>query len=143
MDDQLTLNAVGVQVVSLTNRDRDFYPLLGPWLCRREIVNATGQPFWDDDGKTWVLAVEDGHPLGCVALTSRVRADEVCSLWVRPQSRNRGLGRRLVRVAVGTPGGRPARATATPESVRLFRSCGFQETGERGRYTLMQYEPTA
>ncbi|HEU4752519.1 MAG TPA: ParB/RepB/Spo0J family partition protein, partial [Armatimonadota bacterium] len=37
--------------MTLTNQDPEFYPLLGPYLSRREIVAELGGSVWDDDGK--------------------------------------------------------------------------------------------
>ena len=88
----------------------------------------------------WALAVDDDTgPLGGMAFGSRHRdvADAIglFAMWVDPDVRGQGLGRRLVEAVVGW-----ARTTERPRvvlsvnetnepAIRLYGACGFTPTG--------------
>lgn len=52
--------ASDLQLITLTNTDKRFYPVIGPFLGRREVHRAVGGVIYDDDGKTWIVA-RSGH----------------------------------------------------------------------------------
>lgn len=119
-------------VTRMTNRDPDFYQVLGPWLSRREVVDELGGPVWDDDGKEWYVAHNEDGPLGMVAVHRRT----VCSLYVAPGARGQLAGTTLlVRALIDHQG--ELKAMATDASLPLFSSAGFREVGARGRYHRM------
>lgn len=127
--------------MSLTNEHPDFYPLVGPWLSRRDIVGELGHPVWDDPGKRWFVAIGEGSPVGMCALTDRGDLWSFGSFWVHPSVRGEGVGATLLRKALAQSAGFPVTCAATIASVRVFGSAGFVTTGQRGRYTLMRREP--
>lgn len=118
----------------ITNREPEFYSVVGPYLSRREIVAELGAPVWDDDGKVWSLAVsEDARVLGFIATKNA----DICSFWVEPGSRGRLIGSALLYRIVSRATDE-LRTTATEQAVELFGLFGFTETGQRGRYTIMR-----
>lgn len=58
-----------MQSRQLTNQDRDFYKLLGPFLARRDVHRIIGAPPWDDEGKQWFVVLRDGKVAGFAAVT--------------------------------------------------------------------------
>lgn len=123
------------ELVELTNKDPAFYPTLGPWLSRREIVEELGGPVWDDDDKHWIIASnENDGLLGMVAY----RRGTVCSLYVTTGARGQLVGTTMVvRLILRHPDVK-LKAIATDASHHLFEQCGFKETGTKGRYRLME-----
>lgn len=122
------------EVRALTNKSPEFYPIVGPWLSQRHIVAELGSALWDEQGKTWWVAVAEGsHALGVIGL----HKGTVCSFYVAPGTRGMSVGYALLRALLAaTPG--PLKAVATPESVELFTGSKFVVTGERGRYALLE-----
>lgn len=121
-------------IARLTNTDDDFYPTVGPFLSRRNIVAELGHPVWDDDGKVWHIAIgEDGDAIGMVGR----RDNEICSMWVSPDRRGNLVGAALLHAAAVENDG-PLRATVTEAALGLFKELGFEATGNRGSYTTMR-----
>jgi putative acetyltransferase len=97
---------------------------------------------------TLLLAELDGHPIGCVAVRE-LRIDgpmasvhaseggglalELKRLWVRPEARGLGLGRRLMEEAIEHCRAQGAAAVyldtvpaAMPSAVRMYQELGFE-----------------
>jgi hypothetical protein len=122
----------------LVNTDRGFYPLMGPFLARREVVKAVGGPVWDDDAKTWLVVVRDRQVLGFVAVADRGGPLVVESLWARP-----GMARvasELVGAAVDRFGGRDMAATVTREAADAYTRNGFAVAGETVNFVKLTRE---
>lgn len=118
----------------MSNRQGGFYELVGPVLSRREIVKELGHPVWDDDGKTWSVAVSQSKLIACVGICG----EKVSSLYVVPDRRREGIATRVLERALATgPVGSSFSATVTPSAVVVFEKNGFAKTGERGCYALM------
>ncbi|MFJ5122376.1 hypothetical protein [Kitasatospora sp. NPDC088548] len=116
------------ELLTLTNEDERFYPLLGPLLARRTVHKALGgyAPF-DDDGKTWIVARDPaGRTLGFVGLTPRATTKDlhVESLYVAPGERA-ALYTLLLRAAVRAADGRALHATAARARRDHFLAAGF------------------
>lgn len=124
-----------LRVRLMTNRQGGFYEALGPFLSRRDIVKELGGPVWDDDGKTWSVAISGGKAIACVGVMSD---GKVQSLYVIPERRREGIATRLLEKALATSASPAFTATATAASVPVFEGHGFTKIGERGCYTLME-----
>lgn len=84
----------------MMNEDRDFYEIMGPYLSRREIVKELGCPVWDDPGKLWFVATDESKVVGFAALVIRCGRAHFCSVWVRPEHRNQGIYKTLLRARI-------------------------------------------
>lgn len=125
-----------MKVIGMTNADPRFYPLLGPFLARREVAREVGAPLWDDDGKAWVVITgDDGAVAGFGAIVSRKGHARFTSDYVLPGCRGRGLHRRLVRERLKATEGTPAIAVCTGDGLRAYLAEGFAPARERGRFT--------
>jgi GNAT superfamily N-acetyltransferase len=124
------------EVVRLTNADPRFYPLLGPFLSRREVVREVGAPVWDDDGKAWVVITgNDGKVAAFGAVVSQKGHVRFTSDYVLPAWRSKGLHRHLIRERLTATEGTPAIAVCTGEGLRAYLAEGFTPVRERGRFT--------
>ena len=128
------------EIRQIANSDPEFYELVGPFLSRREIVDELGAPVWDEDDKSWLVAVREANEvIGFVSVKPSASRLQIRSLYVLPEFRGDVIGAALViRVLALWPG--TVEASATPASVELFGDCGFTETGKRGRFTRFLLE---
>jgi hypothetical protein len=126
-------------VRQVTNADAAFYPLIGPFLARREIERETGARIWDDDGKTWFAAERDGAAAGFCAATAGAVRVTFCSDYMLPAWRGTGAYGLLFAARMAWLGARPARASCTAASLPAYLAAGFTVAGERGRYTEVRH----
>ena len=122
----------------LTRDDDRFYPLIGPYLSRREVVSEIGAPIWDDHGKVWTVALATaGDVLAFGAVVTRPGGSELCSDYVVPSARRRGLYAELLARRLDCLTGR-IRMTANANSLPAATAAGFVPTGQRGRFTRLE-----
>ena len=129
-------------ITQLTNLDVGFYETVGPFLCRRDVTDELGSPVWDDDDKTWLVATatDDDAILGFIAVQPHGDTLGIRSLYVLPEVRRDVIGTTLVLRVLHLWPDDPVTATATPAAKELFADCGFEETGTRGKFTLMRLD---
>lgn len=105
-----------------------------PWNAghfRNEIDARYSWPF---------VAVEEGRVYGYVCLMSLFEEAQILNVAVAPDSRGRGIARRLLEHAIGIAQEKGAefmalevRASNSP-AIALYRQLGFTEVGVRARY---------
>lgn len=120
----------------LTNADPDFYPLMGPYLSRRSIVDAIGGPVWDDDGKTWAVAIVDGKVAGFCGLTVTGRKAVACSAYVPSDERETWAELLATITSEARKVADTVTATVAGELV-AFKRAGFKPGATRGRFTVV------
>lgn len=149
-----------MRIARMTNRNDEFYFLVGPFLSKREIVEETGYPVWDDPNTIWFVAIGTEYyvkgsgdsaeifglegeytlGIGCVRYKKGGRAVPG-SLYVLPQFRGKGVGLRLVQEQKKECLFHSnIEVVATPASLSIYKKAGFIETGTRGKYTLLTLE---
>ena len=64
--------------MKITNKDADFYNIMGPFFGSREVQRKTGDRFYDDDRKVWYIELDDS---GKVAATVSVEADIIKNVY--------------------------------------------------------------
>lgn len=129
MAEHLTLRRV-------TNRDKAFYPLMGPFLSRRAIVKEIGAPIWDDDNKTWYVALDGRNVAGFAAV--RDDGDKGVtfqSAYTLPEHRRRGVYRFLLTARLRDHQGRACRSVATAASLPVLLAHGFEVHRVKGSFT--------
>lgn len=123
----------GIATHSMTNSSPQFYTIMGRFLARREIVKELGAPLWDDDGKLWWVAFVNGKVGGFAA----VRGPFLCSAFVLPEYRGKGVYRALVDVRLRETTG-SLRAVATDAATHALSQAGFRFVETRGRFSVMR-----
>lgn len=123
----------------LTNNHRAFYPTLGPFLSRRAIVKEIGGPIWDDDNKTWWVALRGKTVLGFAAARDDTRHITFQSAYTLPDYRRQGIYRTLLQARLDVYTGHPIRAVCTPASLPVLLAHGFVVVRARGSYTEVTY----
>ena len=116
---------------------KEYESWLGINLCfqnfERELANLPGE-YVPPDGRL-LLAVQDGKLAGCVALRKiGERISEMKRLFLRPDFRGQGLGRKLVEAIIAEAnaiGYQRVRLDTLPpkmnDAIALYRSIGFKE----------------
>lgn len=122
-----------------TNRDPEFYAIMGPHLSRRSIVAELGDPVWDDDGKRWFLAFEGEILVGFAGLRTAGPKATFCSSYVFPPFRRRRvysalIQARLAELRTGTTATTMARKAAQP----ALEKAGFVVIRETANYARME-----
>lgn len=107
--------------------DWNNWNLVGRWLGRRDIENEIGYPVYNAPGTIW--EVED------YGFCSFVEG-EIKYLYVMPEHRGTGLGRKLVLDAIGIEG--KCRVRANKNSLHLFLTLGFQPVSSTKNFTLLR-----
>jgi putative acetyltransferase len=95
-----------------------------------------------DDVAAWVVAREDGRPLGCGALRSLGEpVVEIKRMYVRPEARGRGIGAAILGVLeqqaidLGFRVVRLETGPLQPEALRLYARAGYREIPCFGAYS--------
>lgn len=128
-----------LSLVRLTNADRQFYPLLGPFLARRDVVKAVGGPIWDEDTKTWLVLRDGKTVMGFVAVATRGNRTIVESLYVADPTWAR-VASELVGAAVQAFGAQPLHATVIRDRAPAFTAAGFRLAGETNGFVKLYRE---
>jgi ribosomal protein S18 acetylase RimI-like enzyme len=102
------------------------------------------ESFWrgrlEEEGSATFLAIEEETTVGLVTVFLMDEAPEeahLVSMWVAPERRRHGLGRRLIEAVLSWARDQRAEGVrlwvteTNNDARRLYRSAGFIETGER------------
>ena len=128
-------NPVGIRVID--HDEPDFYPLIGPFLARREIALEVGSPLWDEPGKHWLVALRDGRVVGLCAWLRQRHHVRLLSAYVVPEYRRQGVYAALFASRLEAVGAIDLRSTVTPASLGTFLRAGFRIDRRRGRYAFV------
>lgn len=137
------MTSKNTKITVLTNTDTDFYPVMGPFLSRRQVVAEVGGTIWDEDGKRWIIARgRDGAVDGFCAFVARGRAWWIESLYT--VTGDPDLAGRLVQAAVDRfAEGRPQlQATVRHPHVDAYTAAGFTIVKQTTNFaTLVRERP--
>lgn len=88
---------MGHHVEVIQHGDQRLWPLLGPFMCSREVHKELGGPIYSNDGVTWFLAVERGDVVGFCATRETTAALWYDYAYVVPNRRGKGVFKRLAK----------------------------------------------
>lgn len=131
----------GVTIKILTRENLNFYPLMGPWLANRRVITDLGHVPFDDENKTWIVAIDQGQVVGFVAAITKINHIEYCSDFVEPSSRQLGIYTMLFAKRDSIFRGLQIRAMATHNSLQVYLQNGFFVTRKLKRYMEVKRAP--
>lgn len=121
------------QITALTNTDTEFYATMGPFLANRDVVKQVGDKIWDDEGKTWYIARENGTVVGFVAVTQLRTSTRMESLYLVDPSRT-DIATALVAQATKDVGhDRDLLVTVVHAHAHAYTEAGFAEISPVGK----------
>lgn len=83
-------------IIQKTNKDKDFYQLLGPFLAKREVEHEIGYKIYDDDDKIWLIEIENKSVLGFCYIFKKSKSHyQIGSCYVPEKYRRKGVFKRL------------------------------------------------
>lgn len=134
------------QLITLTNTDRDFYRILGPYLANRAVHKQLGGVPWDDDTKTWYILRDHaatGRPvLGFVAVAAHGSRTTVESLYLADPAHKR-IATELVGVATDRHGSSDLHTVVRREMAYAYTANGFHPTGSTKEFTRLTRKATS
>lgn len=121
-----------LDLITLTNRDPQFYPLIGPFLGRRDVHKALGGAPFDDEGKTWIAARRDGRIVGIISVHTRRRGLATAeSCFTEPEHDDvRGA---LITAVIDAVAPTPVSTTVRTDVADAYRAAGFAEVNRVGK----------
>lgn len=127
-----------VDTITLDRPGPVFFAALGPFLGNHAARREIGAPIEHREGKTWIVALIGGEPVGCAAVFLGSSVVELGSAYVLPEHRGRGIYACLIDVRLRLAAGRRIRVIATEASAPALLRRGFVEVGQRGRYHVLE-----
>lgn len=127
----------------LTNKEKDFYYFMGPFLSRRPIVKELGNSIWDDDNKIWFVYMDNFHVRGFASLFIHKNRGHLQSVYVLPNYRNTKIGTTILdEVIVFCRENKVERikSTVSLAGLALHKNFGFEKMAKKGKYTKMEKE---
>lgn len=130
-------NILDYQIEIITNEHPEFYRLIGPFLARREIAKEIGEPyepFWDEDGKLWFVAMRDGTVLGFATLLPKKTLIQFGEAYILPAYRKQGIYAHLIDARLAhCPTGATVQVLVCSSSIKQYITLGFTLHRERGK----------
>jgi len=124
-----------MKIIRRTNRDEGFYTLLGPFLARRDVEREIGYKIYDDDGKVWLIAMENEKIIGFCYLWEKPNRYQVGSCYVLEGRRQKGVFRKLLSAATKNIKGNVTLTTKNKNLKDMLLKEGFTAKQLRGSFT--------
>jgi len=125
-----------VKIERLTNKDKKFYPTMGPFLARRGVEKEIGYPIYDDPDKVWLIARELSNVQGfCYLLEKKKGIYQVGSCYVVEEYRQMGIFKTLLDEAMRGLSGKVQLTTRNPVLSKVLVDKGFSPGKSRGSFT--------
>lgn len=138
-----------IKVIKPDSRDRDFYADIAPFFMSEQIRKE--MPYLrDTEDRIWYLYFNDQTVVGIASLEERDATKTLAahhylgSLYVLPQHRKQGIGKKLIAARMeAVPAGRDARTVCAPELLGSYQRLGFSCIFQRGKYSHMKLNGTS
>ena len=127
----------GIKIEILTNKSEGFYLFMGPWLANRQVIAELGNVPFDDENKTWIVAIGKTGVVGFVGAVEKKNHVEYCSDFVEPQYRRVGIYRELFTMRNSLFFGQRIKAMVTDQSLPVYVRHGFCVVKKYRRYTAL------
>lgn len=125
-----------MKVLRRTNKDADFYQLLGPFLANRAVEREIGYKIYDDPEKVWLIARELNSVQGfCYLLEKKKDSYQVGSCYVVEKYRQLGIFKTLLDKATKELSGKIQLTTKNPVLAKVLVDKGFAPGKDRGSFT--------
>jgi GNAT superfamily N-acetyltransferase len=130
-----------LNIVVLTNKDVNFYNLLGRYLSRKDIFKELSSNVWDEDGKIWFVVFENKTIVGFAGIIKNkfILLDPI---YILPNYRKQGLGSELMKYIIGYCKNVDClyiQSICTQLGEKLHNKCGFVKVSNKGQYSVMRY----
>ncbi len=125
-----------MKILRRTNKDADFYQLLGPFLANRTVEREIGYKIYDDPEKVWLIARELNNVQGfCYLLEKKKGSYQVGSCYVVEEYRQLGIFKTLLDKATNGLSGKIQLTTKNPVLAKVLVDRGFTPGKNRGSFT--------
>lgn len=127
----------------ITNKDKDFYSLLGPFLAKREISKELGSFIYDDDNKIWFVYRNKifRRVFGFASIFIYKNVAHLRHVYTLPEYRrlkvNTSIFDEIIRFCQHNRIEK-IKSTVTPMGINLHKNFGFREISKLGKYTKME-----
>ena len=124
-----------IRIFKSDNQGDNFYVLMGRYFASLDIAKELERQIYNKDNSVWYISTYRNTVLGFASLFDNGKYYFLDNLYVRPEYRNDGIARELVTEIVSDHTDKPIKCVATnPYALKIFRSLGFQEVGQNGKY---------
>jgi phage terminase large subunit-like protein len=121
-----------MKLVTLTSQDPRFYPLMGPFLANRDVVGYLGGHMWDDEAKTWTIAISGEGVRGFIATITAGRAVKAQSCYVADGEDS--LTGDLIRAVIAAHAPSALTAVVRADHTGPWLAEGFVPVQDKGRF---------
>lgn len=122
-----------MKLLTITNQDPRFYPLLGPFLASRDVVSYLGGHMWDDDGKAWTVAIGASGVGGFIgAIRGRGGVIKAQSCYAVPG--HEAVIPALIRAVIDASSPSPLTAVVRGDHAGPWLAEGFTSVQDKGRF---------
>ena|GEM_PF-2016403 len=124
-----------VKILQRTNKDADFYQLLGPFLANRAVEREIGYKVYDDPEKVWLIARELSNVQGfCYLLEKKKDSYQVGSCYVVEEYRQLGIFKTLLDKATEGLSGKIQLTTRNPVLAKVLVDKDFIPGKNKGSF---------
>ncbi len=131
------MGSVKLEIKTLAHGDKRLWPLIGPFLCDREVHRELGGALYSVDGVVWFVALSRGTVVGFCSLRPTEQAYWLDYAYVVPDRRGHGVFTKLAAARdayVFELPPLPRRIAVPDRRWKHYRSRGWSEHSRRGSW---------
>lgn len=124
-----------IRIYTSDTQNADFYAVMGKHFASLDIAKELERQIYNKDNSVWYLSTYRNTVIGFAAVFDNGKYYFLDNLYVLPEFRNDGTARELVTEIVSDFTDKPIKCVANnPYALKIFRSLGFVEVGQNGKY---------